>query len=177
TQSIRMQERVENDLSAVLQTAVKYIDRKDELINLTYQGLVSLRKDLEEVDGLNKEVRKKIIDRLKKVALEIEKDVSIPSLVARRGGLRTEETIVLAVNKALNAVVVDAGYQSGVILGGEWFIESPDPKNSVRLRIVEVRRTISAAIPIGTDIGSITTGMVARKAKKNTFESKENYGN
>ncbi len=164
------------DFVAVLKTAINYIDRKDRVLNRTYYLLKKLQDELKVVKK-DEKAGEKMLDQLKRITLSIEKEVSIPSLVARRGGLRTDTCNVLAVNKELKVIVLDAGYQNGVVLGGEWFVNDPDSKDLVRLDIVEVRRTLSAAIPKEGRIQAIKVGASVKRATKNTLESKENYGN
>ena len=153
------------DFVAVLKRAMNYIDRKDQVLNRTYYLLRKLQDELKvkTSDGKNDQ---KMLDQLERITLSIEKEVSIPSLVAKRGGLRTETCNVLAVNNELKVIVLDAGYQNGVVLGGEWLVNDPDSKDLVRLHIVEVRRTLSAAIPKHGSLQDIKVGTSIKRTTK-----------
>jgi len=164
-----------DNVSAVLQTAFSYIQKQRFVIGDSYSSILQAEKFVKSCKMKDDE-KEELLNRLESAKFQIERNVSIPSLVARRGGLRTSTCSVLAVNKSLNAVIVDAGYINGISPGSKWKTESSNGK-SIMLQIAEVRRTISAAVPVDGDVLSIELGQVTERAKENTLESKENYGN
>ncbi len=165
-----------DSLSAVLQTAFDYIEKQQLVCKDFYRSVSYLKDYIGQSGGIVAADKKVLLDRLKDVSHQIERNVSIPSIVARRGGLRKQNCKVLAVNSSLDAVILDAGYINGISPGSRWQIRNSNGK-TIKLQVVEVRRTISAAISVGNEKMSLKAGQVAEKAKENTLESKENYGN
>jgi len=164
-----------DNLSAVLQTAFNYIKKQRFVIGQSYNSILQAEKFVKSC-RMDAEDKKELLDRLESAKFQIERNVSIPSLVARRGGLRTSTCSVLAVNKSLDAVILDVGYINGISPGSKWITQSSNGK-TIMLQVAEVRRTVSAAVPVAGRVDSVAVGQVAEKAKENTLESKENYGN
>ena len=86
--------------------------------------------------------------------------------VAGRGGNREGrlESRVLAVNDDLQVVILDAGTERGVRPGTTWRLFKGDKVVS-RLRIVEVRRSVSAAVPEKGRLRDIAPGALVRAAE------------
>lgn len=87
-----------------------------------------------------------IEEKLGRAIAILKKQSHIPSLVARRDGESIKEMKILAVSKALEVVVLNAGSEDGVRLGSTWILKQSEGDEKVTLNIVEVRRKICAAI-------------------------------
>ncbi len=157
--------KISYDTSVVLQTALDYIHKKEQALRDAYFSVNYLQEIVLEQKNISEEVRSALCNRIETVANRIEEEISIPSLVAKRGGLRKGTCIVLAVNNILNAVVLDVGYLNGISPGSEWIVTSSSGDELVRLRVAEVRRTISAAVPTKVLLHTVKKGHIARKAK------------
>jgi hypothetical protein len=157
--------KINYESSAVLQDALGYIHKKEQALKASYVSLRYLKEYVMEQGELSEEVRKTLCNRIEAIAQRVEEEISIPPLVAKRGGLRTGASIVLAVNNTLSAVVLDVGYLNGTSPGSEWIVKSSSGDELVRLRIAEVRRTISAAVPMKGTLDSVRKGQIAIKAK------------
>ena len=172
TTSLRLQaveliyrNKINYDSSAVLQDAFDYIHKKEQALKAAYFSIKYLKEYVLEQDAISEEVQKTLCNRIGAIAQRVEEEISIPPLVAKRGGLRTGASIVLAVNNTLSAVVLNVGYLNGMSPGSEWIVKSSSGDELVRLRVAEVRRTISAAVPMKGSLDNVRKGQVAIKAK------------
>lgn len=87
----------------------------------------------------------------------------LPPSVAGRGGDREGrlESRVLAVNDDLQVVILDAGTDRGVRPGTTWRLLKRG-KAVARLKVVEVRRSVSAAVPEEGRLRDIAPGALVR---------------
>ena len=91
---------------------------------------------------------------------------ALPPLVAGRGGDINvpRECRVLSVGRELGVVVLDAGSSSGVRTGSLWRIMDGE-KVLARLRVVEVRPGLSAAVPVEGQLSALAPGMPVRSGE------------
>ncbi len=92
---------------------------------------------------------------------------ALPPLVAGRGGEVgvPRECRVLSVNRELGVVVLDAGSSLGMRAGSSWRVMDGE-KAAVRLRVVELRPGLSAAVPVEGRLPAIAPGMVVRSGEQ-----------
>lgn len=112
-------------------------------------------------------IRREIGASLDRLVRQVEDAERSPSLVAGRGGTNDRlrrECRVLAVSDEFQTVILDAGSAHGVRLGMLWQLSSPAGEPTHRLRVVDLRATVSAAIPIEGKLGTIAPGMQAKAA-------------
>ena len=94
-------------------------------------------------------LRREVTERFDELIALVEQSVRPPSKVARRGGGSVErrKCRVLAVNDELQVVVLDSGFDSGVRQGTYWRV-TKDSTVLARLRVIEVRPSLSAAVVV-----------------------------
>lgn len=111
-------------------------------------------------------LRREVMDRFRALVRSCERPGSLPSIVAGRGGKPEgqRESRVLAVNDDLQVVVFDSGSGQGVRAGSTWTVWS-DGRRIARVQVVDVRPTLSAAVPIEGRLGSIAPGASVRGAE------------
>jgi hypothetical protein len=87
---------------------------------------------------------------------------AFPPLVAGRGGEMgaPRECRILSVSRELGVVVFDIGGLSGVRAGSQWRIMDGE-RVAARLRVVEVRPGLSAAVPVEGGLPALAPGMKA----------------
>ncbi len=92
---------------------------------------------------------------------------NLPSIVAWRGGAAIEgrsEARVIRVEEELQIVVLDTGAADRVRPGSVWRIDlGDDAQAPVKVRVMETRSDISAAIPVEGDLSLIAAGMTAER--------------
>ncbi len=117
---------------------------------------------LEPSDVLRREVTARFAD----LTAAVENTTRPPPLVARRGGGESGrlECRVLTVKDDLQIVVLNHGQLDGVRLGTHWHVVR-DNENAARLRVIEVRPTISAAMVVEGRLRKIEPGALVRSAK------------
>ncbi len=109
-------------------------------------------------------LRRDIIARLQGLIASAARSVKPLSLVAGRDSRnkRGDETRVLAVNHDLQVVVLDRGADDGIRKGSSWKIVNGGDV-MVRLKVVEVRPSISAAIIIDGRLNVIGPGALIER--------------
>ena len=120
------------------------------------QYLASVLDVLQPSEALRREWSERTM-ALKRV---VENSLKPLSIVARRGGggPGRQGCGVLAVNEELQLVVLDRGFLAGLKTGGVWRLMSADDTVTARLRVVEVRPEISAAVVIQGELDRVTPG-------------------
>lgn len=102
------------------------------------------------------------LDALEGLAAEAERS---PSTVAWRGGNQgrsRRECRVLAVSDEFQLVILDIGAADGARLGMLWEIHGEEAKAGQILRLVDVRPSLSAAVPTSGEMAGIAPGMLAK---------------
>jgi len=134
-----------------------------------YSGVREFGRHLETVlDVLEPSagVRRETTERFAALLKLVDRLERMPSLVAGRGGETNRERRegrILAVNDELQLVVLDVGSADGVRPGTEWDVV--DGTRVVgRLKIIESRPGLSAAVSISGSLREIAPGMQARAA-------------
>ena len=139
--------------------------RQAEVQKLT-QGVREFGKHMQAVletvgasDALKKDVQAKFAGLVR----TCDRLDAMPPLVAGRGGNLSapRECRVLSVSRELGIVVLDAGGSSGVRAGSQWRIMDGE-KAVARLRVVEIRPGLSAAVPIEGQLSALAPGMQVR---------------
>ncbi|MBN2451987.1 MAG: hypothetical protein JXR77_16490 [Lentisphaeria bacterium] len=143
-------------LEEVRETQAELADRARSF--QTY--LVSALDILEPSDAM----RREITTRCAGLVELAERVVQPLSRVAGRGrrDLETHSCRVLAVNDDLQVVVLDSGYAVGVRRGTQWQIVRDDAVVA-RLRVIEVRADISAAVVVDGRLRNIGIGSVVTR--------------
>lgn len=105
-------------------------------------------------------LRQEVTERFTKLVCDVERSVKPPPIVAGRGGedLGRRTCRVLAVEDELQVVVLDRGSDGGVRHGTFWtFVR--DKRVIARLRVIDVRDSISAAIVVDGSFKSVGPGV------------------
>ena len=91
---------------------------------------------------------------------------ALPPIVAGRGGdvNAPRECRVLSVSRELGVVVLDAGSSSGIKTGSRWRIQDGE-RVSARLRVIESRSGLCAAVPVEGRLSAIAPGMKVRQGE------------
>lgn len=118
--------------------------------------LVSILEVLQPSDAL----RQDVLERTGALNKLVESSLKPLSLVARRGsgGSGRHGCSVLAVNEKLQLIVLDCGFLAGLKAGSTWRLTASDGTLTARLRVVEVRPEISAAVVIQGAMEKLTPG-------------------
>ncbi len=105
-------------------------------------------------------MRREVQERLDTLRGAVERSLNPLSIVARRGSERDsgKSCRVLAVKDELRVVVLDGGSLDGVRPGSGWHA-SKDGEVIVRLKVLEVRPDISAALVTEGAFGTVVPGM------------------
>ncbi len=105
-------------------------------------------------------LRREIQERQAELTRACDRVEALPSLVAGRGGEQSasRECRVLSVNPDLGVVVLDAGSATGVRSGSYWRVMD-GVRVVARLRVIEVRSTLSAAMVIEGRVQRLTPAM------------------
>ena len=149
----------------LLTLALKYLQEKDNALRDCDKQLKGLIIFAEEVDASQEMQTDSLIKRLKEISNEVERKNSIPSLVAKRDGDASRKCSVLTVENNLEIVVLDSGFTDGMRLGSMWTINDDKNESFCKLRIVEVRHSISAAKVVLGDILRIKSGEIVKAGK------------
>jgi len=113
----------------------------------------------------SKVLREEIVDRYHVLLRDVGRLERMPSLVAGRGGSQIrsrQQCRVLTVNDDLQIVVLNAGLDDGVNPGSVWVLTS-DSVIKARLKVIESRSAISAAIPVNGSLGDFAPGIVLKR--------------
>jgi len=113
-------------------------------------------------------VRREISERYARLETAVDRLERLPSLVAGRGGTVDRvrrECRVLAVNDDLQVVILDAGTDGGVRLGMVWHVVAEDAPVA-EFRVVAVRPTLCAAMPVKGGLRRVAAGMLARAGER-----------
>lgn len=104
-------------------------------------------------------VRREVSERISALRGVVERSLNPLSLVAGRGGGKSGMTGcgVLAVHDELQLVILDRGFLSGVRIGSEWW-QARDGKVTMKLRVVDARPEISAAVLVQGSLAEIAIG-------------------
>ncbi|OGV69996.1 MAG: hypothetical protein A3K19_11330 [Lentisphaerae bacterium RIFOXYB12_FULL_65_16] len=107
--------------------------------------------------------RRELIDRLDALNQAVERSVKPWPSVAGRGQGITERLAgrVLAVNDLLQVIVLDKGYDHGVRPGLMWRLLDGE-KVKARLKVIEVRASISAAVVTEGKFDSVGPGVTVK---------------
>lgn len=158
---IRRKEDLDGDaLAAQALEALNLAGRRqlevEDAVHSFEQYLNSVLDVLQPSDAL----RRELSERIKALHRAVENSLKPLSIVARRGGggPGKQGCGVLAVNEELQLVVLDCGFLAGLKTGSVWRLMSGDSTVTARLRVVEVRPEISAAVVIQGDMASLTPG-------------------
>ncbi|MEI8078233.1 MAG: hypothetical protein WCH61_01230 [bacterium] len=111
--------------------------------------------------GTSEAVRQEVRRRFDEVIRTCERLEASPPIVAGRGGV--EETglrvcRVRSVEAELGVVMLDAGTEAGVRPGGRWRVYQGD-RVVARLRVVDTRPGVSAAIPVEGRVAELAPGL------------------
>jgi hypothetical protein len=114
-------------------------------------------------------LKREITGRYKSLTQAAERLENWPSQVAGRGGRMGGplESRVVAVNDDLQVVVLDSGSDAGVRTGATARIVSGDGRTVAELRVVEVRKRLSAAEPVKGRLRDIAPGASVRFGVRN----------
>ncbi len=117
-----------------------------------------------EVLQPSRALRRQIANRYGLVIQAAKRLENWPSQVAGRGGRSGVllESRVVAVNDALNLVVLDSGSDAGVRTGATARVLSKSGRVTAELRVVEVRKRLSAAVPVNGKLRDIAPGAAVR---------------
>ncbi len=110
-------------------------------------------------------VRREISLRIERLEARAEMAERSPSIVAGRGGSydrSRRECRVLAVNDDLQMVILDAGLVDGVRLGMLWQTADSEGRLPVAVRVVEVRASLCAAVPVAGKLGDLAPGTLLK---------------
>ena len=91
---------------------------------------------------------------------------ALPPIVAGRGGdvNAPRECRVLSVSRELGVVVLDAGSSSGIRTGSRWRIQDGE-RVLARLRVIECRSGLCAAVPVEGRLSAMAPGMKVRQGE------------
>ena len=157
----------EDPAAAALPQALDNLDRMLKGNADLYAGVREFGKYLSAVlDVLQASpvVRREISERFGRLETAVDRQERLPSLVAGRGGVEgrmRRECRVLAVNDDIQAIVLDAGADGGVRLGMTWHVMADDAPVA-EFRVISVRPTVCAAMPVKGGMRRIAAGMQAR---------------
>ena len=138
-------------LSAAL-SAVEDVETRRQTLGLMLESFTKKLSSVLDVLQASDLLRQEVTAGVSEFRTEIERPVrALPSVAGRGGANPTMPACrVLAVNGALQLVVLDAGLDRGVRHGMNLTITNPD-RTVVRIRVVDVRSYISgAAVTHGT---------------------------
>lgn len=104
-------------------------------------------------------VRREVSERISALRGVVERSLNPLSIVAGRGGGKSGMTGcgVLAVHDELQLVILDRGFLSGVRTGSEWW-QARNGKVTMKLRVVDTRPEISAAVLVQGTLAEIAIG-------------------
>lgn len=107
-------------------------------------------------------LRREIMDRYRELARACDRVEALPPIVAGRGGEAGAPTScrVLSANPELGVVVLDAGALSGVRAGSLWRIRDGE-RVVARVRVIEVRSALSAALVLEGRMSRLAPGLPA----------------
>ena len=160
----------EGDLAEITctYTGAEAKDEEDEKANAVYTMGLSLSEE-----PILTHPRYAALDPGEREALQMilagkEKDDQGNKLrdkVVSERGLEVRSCRVLAVNDDLQVVVLDSGYAEGIRRGSHWQI-ARDDEVAVRLRVIDVRADISAAVVVDGRFGDVGPGSEVAPARK-----------
>lgn len=104
-------------------------------------------------------MRREVSERISALRGVVERSLNPLSIVAGRGGGKSGMTGcgVLAVHDELQLVILDRGFLSGVRTGSEWW-QARDGKVTMKLRVVDARPEISAAVLVQGSLAEVAIG-------------------
>ncbi len=147
-------------LAALLEVGVRHEELYREIFRFG-DYLQSVLELVEPSQSLRREIERRYAD----LTEAVERLELLPSIVAERGGAGwrdREEARILHVEEELRIVILGAGEQHRVAAGSVWTVQDETARTVVRLKVIETRARISAAIPIEGEPERLRVGMRAR---------------